>query len=166
MRRVLIAKTLQRAAFAPFGDVIETEKTPHFQINAGWAERYHDLATLDLTQQQGRPALSIFRAEPRPMPVMLATMERHRLGSQAFFSLSAQPFLLVVAPAGPVPAGPEDLVAFVTNGKQGINYRPGVWHHPLLVIERSSDFLVVDRIGPTADCEELDIAAWNVSLSG
>jgi ureidoglycolate lyase len=70
-------------------------------------------------------------------------MERHPLSSQAFIPLSATPFLIVVAPPGTL--GIESIRAFRSNGRQGINYRTGTWHHPLLALERTSEFLIVDR---------------------
>ena len=57
------------------------------------------------------------------------------------------PFLIVVAPAGPAPRA-ADLRAFVTDGRQGVNYAKGVWHHPVIAWRRPTDFLVVDRGGP------------------
>lgn len=48
----------------------------------------------------------------------------------------------------------EDLRAFLTNGRQGINYKRGTWHHVLLVPKRPMRFLVVDRAGPGTNCEE------------
>jgi len=159
-----IAQKLSRENFAAFGDVIETENAQHYSINAGWATRYHDLATLDLMQGSGRPCVSIFRALARPAPVALQVMERHQLGSQTFVPLSTTPFLVVVAAAGTPPAGPNHLFAFITNGRQGVNYKPGVWHHPLLAIETTCDFLIVDRNADTDDCDEIDIADWGLSV--
>ncbi len=43
---------------------------------------------------------------------------------------------------------------FLASGEQGVNYRRGVWHHPLLSLETSSDFLVIDRGGPSDNLEE------------
>jgi len=161
---MLIAQKLSRENFAAFGDVIETEHAHHYTINAGWAMRYHDLATLDLAQQGGQPCLSIFRALPRPTPVKLQVMERHHFGSQTFVPLSGKPFLVVVARQGAAPTSPNDFFIFVTNGRQGINYKPGVWHHPLLAIKATSDFLIVDRKADTDDCDEIDIADWDLSV--
>ena len=79
-------------------------------------------------------------------------MERHPLGSQAFVPLSDAPYLIVVAPAGDL--DPAKLRAFSTRGWQGVNYARGVWHHPLLALERVSDFLVVDRGGEGPNCDE------------
>ncbi len=145
---------LTREAFAPFGDVIQVDGSPHYTINSGYAQRYHDLAAVDVLERGGRPLISIFRATPRPLPVRIEVMERHPLSSQAFVPLSGIPFLVVVAPPGDEPA-PESLRAFITNGRQGINYSRGVWHHALLALESPCDFLVVDRGGPGPDCDEV-----------
>lgn len=63
----------------------------------------------------------------------------------------------VVAGLAPAPTG-ADLKAFLAAPGQGVNYAPGVWHHPLLALEAESDFLVVDRAGPGANCDECRIA--------
>ncbi|EGH47054.1 ureidoglycolate hydrolase [Pseudomonas syringae pv. pisi str. 1704B] len=80
-------------------------------------------------------------------------LERHPLGSQAFVPLLGNPFLIVVAPVGDEPES-EATRAFVSNGRQGVNYHRGVWHHPVLTIEKRDDFLVVDRSGEGNNCDE------------
>jgi ureidoglycolate lyase len=72
--------------------------------------------------------------------------------------LDPAPFLIVVAPAGPAP-GSDALRAFVTDGRQGVNYARGVWHHPVIAIDRESDFLVVDRGGPGDNLVEVRFSA-------
>ncbi len=144
---------LTRAGFAPFGDVIQAEGAEHYPINEGTTERYHDLAGVDVAERGGRPLLNIFRGQPRPMPLTLRVMERHPLGSQAFVPLSPRPYLVVVAAAGD-PPGAADLHAFIAGAGQGVNYRRGVWHHPLIALEAESDFLVVDRGGAGENCDE------------
>jgi ureidoglycolate lyase len=59
-----------------------------------------------------------------------------------------------VAEPGPKPSV-KDLKAFVTNGKQGVNYATGVWHHPLLILAPTQDFLVVDRKGQGNNLNEV-----------
>ena len=83
-------------------------------------------------------------------------MERHPLGSQAFMPLDAQPFIVVVAPLGEQVA-PGDLRAFITNGRQGVNYRRGVWHHSLIALNAPARFIVVDRGGPGDNCDVVPI---------
>jgi len=152
---------LTRENFAPFGDVIQVDGSPHYTINSGYAERYHDLATVDVLERGGRALISIFRATPRSLPVRIEIMERHPLSSQAFVPLSGIPFLVVVAPPGDEPA-PASLRAFITNGRQGINYRRGVWHHALLALESPCDFLVIDRAGPGPDCDEVTLGGGEI----
>ena len=161
----LHAEPLTEAAFAPFGQVIECTEGHSFAINAGTSQRFSDLARLE-TDPAGRLALSIFRAEKRPSPFTLTTLERHPLGSQAFMPLREQPFLIAVAADAPDESRPAaaQLRIFRSNGRQGINFAKGVWHHPLIALS-DGDFLVVDRLGPGANCDEIDIAHWRVSIA-
>ena len=161
--RALAIEPLTREGFAPFGDVIESEGRPHHPINAGTAQRYDDLAKLDVAESGGQAQISLCRAEPVALPLRLRLMERHPLASQAFIPLSGTPFLIVVAP----PTETLELAAlraFRSNGRQGINYRRGTWHHPLLALERVSDFLIVDRSGAGANCDEISIAERGIVL--
>ncbi len=154
-RHTLHAEPLSADGFRLFGDVIDcAPQRTHFTINDGHAERYHDLAHIDTARAGGRPLLSIFRARARALPMALSLLERHRLGSQAFVPLAGQRFIVVVAPAGPAPRA-NDIRCFVTEPGQGVNYAPGVWHHPLLAIGADADFLVIDRGAPdgASDCE-------------
>ncbi len=147
-------KPLTREAFAPFGDVIETDDAERLLINEGTTERFHDLAKVELGG--GRALINIFRAQPRPSPIAIRMMERHPLGSQAFVTLERRPFLVVVAPPGAPPEAAA-LRAFITDGNQGVNYHPGVWHHPVLALVQETDFLVVDRGGPGGNCDEVPL---------
>ena len=152
----LTSEPLTAAAFAPFGDVIETSADCERRtINAGVTERLHDLAQLTLDAQGGRPCLSIFRTTPLPLPLELSMLERHPLSSQAFVPLSGRPWLVVVAPPGePAPASAR---AFLARADQGVNFHPGTWHHFSLALEAPSDFLVVDRTDGAADCDEITL---------
>ncbi|HEX9449507.1 MAG TPA: ureidoglycolate lyase [Dongiaceae bacterium] len=143
---------LTKAAFAPFGEVIEIEGAKHYGINQGFAERFHDLAKLDTGADGGETIISIFLGEPRPLPIAIKLMERHPLSSQAFYPLQDRPWLVVVAED---PLSPSSLRAFHATGKQGINYARNVWHHPLLVLDPASRFLIIDRRGPGKNLEEV-----------
>jgi ureidoglycolate lyase len=151
----LAVRPLTREGFTRFGDVIEVEGSRSFAINDGSAMRFNDLAQIDVAQQGGRAALSVFRGQPVRFPLQLSEVERHPLGSQAFMPMGVTPFLIVVA-AGGADGRPGEPFAFLSNGLQGVNYARGVWHHPLLTLGGVSDFLVVDRAGPGENC---DVAA-------
>lgn len=154
------AVPLTAAAFAPFGDVVETGADP-VMINNGTTERHHDLAKVDLLGQGAHPLINIFRGQPFTSPVEITMMERHPLGSQAFMPVGDRPYLVVVAPDEN--GAPGDPVAFLAR-KQGVNYRANVWHHPLISLETVSDFLVVDRGGEGVNLEEADIAPTTISI--
>jgi ureidoglycolate lyase len=158
---------LTRASFAPFGDVVGAEGAENFRYNDGYAVRFHDLARIECAAEGGRPLLSIFRAKPFPMPLRVALMERHPISSQAFVPMGEAKFLVLVAEKSTQPA-PADLRAFLTDGKQGVNYRPGTWHHPLIALTES-DFLVIDRCGPgegfTQDYDEVRFDGDEVTVA-
>ncbi|MEO8003760.1 MAG: ureidoglycolate lyase [Betaproteobacteria bacterium] len=146
---------LTREAFAPFGDVIEVTGARSFPINDGTCVRYDNLARIDVAEQAGHASLSVFRGQPVRFPVQISEVERHPLGSQSFTPMGEFAFLIVVASNG-AQGEPGEPYAFLSNGRQGVNYARGTWHHPLLSLGKVSDFLVVDRAGPGANC---DVAA-------
>jgi ureidoglycolate lyase len=83
-------------------------------------------------------------------------LERHPLGSQAFFPLQPLPWLVVVAPVqGGRPGMPQAFFVRSKSGElRGVNYHRNVWHHPLIALEAESDFIVVDRGGDGVNLEE------------
>ena len=140
----LTPKPLTAEAFKPFGQVIEADHAKSFLINEGTTRRYHALADVDVGTGGGRPIISIFEGQCRAWPLEIKMMEKHPLGSQAFVPLEAKAWLVVVADGAAVPTA-EHCHAFLAQGHQGVQYAPGVWHHPLLPIVERQNFLVVDR---------------------
>jgi ureidoglycolate lyase len=94
--RTLTIEPLTKEAFAPFGDVIETDGSDHFMINNGSTMRFHKLATVETATPEDNAIISIFRADAQDMPLTVCMLERHPLGSQAFIPLLGNPFLIVV----------------------------------------------------------------------
>jgi ureidoglycolate lyase len=126
----LAIEALTPAAFAPFGEVVAVDAArTAYAINAGTSQRFHALGHVDV--DGGTTMLSIFRAQPRPLPFEVRLLERHPRGTQAFVPLSGAPYLVVVAPD---PGQPPR--AFLARGDQGVNFHRGTWHHPLLALER------------------------------
>lgn len=145
---------LTKEAFTDFGDVIEaSQESNSIAINHGFTQRFHDLAHLDLNQQNGKTLLSIFRSTPLPKPITIKLMERHPLSSQAFMPLGENPYLVVVAPAGEFDE--TKISVFLAQAHQGVNYHKGTWHHFSLALNSQSDFLVIDRGGDEHNCDEV-----------
>lgn len=155
MSREVKVEPLSEAAFAPFGDVLDASGTPDKIINAGLCGRHHDRAHLDFGPE-GRAGISIFNAEARSLPYELTLLERHPDGSQAFLPMTGNPFLVIVAAdENGTPGTPR---AFMTAPHQGINFHRGIWHGVLTPLSAPGLFAVVDRIGNTANLEEVSLA--------
>ena len=149
---MLKIEPLTKAAFAPFGDVIETEGGEFRLINSGSTQRFHDLMKIDVADQNGFPIVSIFRGQPFEFPIEIKMLERHSLGSQGFMPMGKFPFIVVVAhDIEGVPAAPK---VFLADKGQGVNYAKNTWHHPLLSLKNVSDFIVVDRGGDGNNLQE------------
>ncbi len=154
MSNILTPILLTKEKFEPFGQVIELDQHNETKkINYGQTDRFHDLATLDLNQNNGRPIFNIFRSKPINLPFKVKVVERHPLSSQLFYPLTGSPFLVLVAPNVDKPNA-NDLQLFISNGRQGVNYAANTWHHYLLALNAVSDFVVIDRSGPEKNCQE------------
>jgi len=149
-------KPLSSKAFAIFGDVIEaTAEATNFAINDSFTQRYHNLAKVDVCDNNGHPLVNIFRSTPLVQPIAIKMMERHPHGSQAFIPMSKNPYLVVVAPAGDFDIS--KIEVFIANSDQGVNYHKGTWHHFCLALGGESDFLVIDRGGEGDNCDVLEL---------
>ena len=146
----LTIEPLTRSAFAPFGTVIETEGATRLPINQGTTIRFDALTAIDVAAGGGSPIISLFHGTRRPDPIAIRLLERHPLGSQAFYPLVDAEWLVVVARGNLDDTAPDftGLRCFLASGMQGVNYARGTWHHPLLVLLPKQDFLVVDRAAP------------------
>ena len=152
---IIRTQPLTSAAFKPFGEVLETHGVTPELINHGNTQKYADQACITLGNE-GRAQVSIYRSSAIDLPFRIRTMERHPLGSQAFFPLHTRPFPIVVALPGVTPCL-NTIRVFLSNGKQGVNIHPGVWHHYQLTLDEDSEYLVIDRGGPGNNCDECQI---------
>lgn len=152
MTQTLPITPLTQAAFAPFGQVIECDPATMRLINSGTTERYHALGRVEALGTDAQVVINIFRGQPRAFPYRVDMMERHPYGSQSFQPLGGRPWLVVVA--GDEGGRPGEPRVFLARGDQGVNYRANTWHHPLMALRETSDFLVVDRLGQEHNLEE------------
>ena len=143
--RVIKPIKITKKRFSKFGDLIDTSKRKPISINNGYAKRFHDLMKIDTFKKRGKPIVSIFKAKKRRFPMRIDMMEKHPLGSQAFIPMKETTFLTFVAPAGDFPEI-NKIQSFIIPPKTGINYKPGIWHFPLISTE-DTNFIVIDRKG-------------------
>ena len=150
MSATLTAEPLTQAGLGDLGEVIETAPEGFALINAGLCRRFTDLARIDILD--GRPGLSLFAAELRPLPYRFDLLERHPLGSQCFIPMGESEYLVIVAPdEDGVPGAPR---AFHAGPSQCVNIGRNVWHGVLAPVAGSGLFAVIDRIGEGPNLQE------------
>ena len=145
MEKVIKPIKISRSNFAEYGDLISTSNINPMDINEGYAKRFDNLANLNTLKDDGKTIVSIFSALKRAFPMKIDMMEKHPLGSQAFIPMKETTFLCFVAPPGEFPEI-NKIQSFIIPPQTGINYKPGIWHFPLISTE-NTNFLVIDRKG-------------------
>ena len=145
MEKIISPEPINNLNFSEFGEVITTKNIKPLEINNGYAQRFDGIANLDTKEQNGETTISIFSALKRNFPMKIDMMEKHPLGSQAFIPMKETTFLVLVAPKGEKPVI-EKIKSFIVPPGNGVNYKAGTWHFPLISTE-DMNFLVVDRKG-------------------
>lgn len=165
---LVVAEPLTAAAYAPYGRVLSADRddVPAKPANQGTAARRDFLVELANHRPGARLNLASFRCAPRtgwPMPLVL--LEKHPASTQVFVPMNARRYLVVVALGG---EGPDlgTLRAFLAGPTQGISYHPGVWHHPMIALDDSTDFTcLVWEDGSEGDCTVVDLRDRGVALA-
>jgi len=145
METIIKPIEITRKNFSSYGDLISSDNIKPVNINAGYAKRFDNLANINTSRDEGKTIVSIFSAIKRTFPMKIDMMEKHPLGSQAFIPMKETTFIAFVAPSGSKPEISK-IESFIIPPKTGINYKPGIWHFPLISTE-DTNFLVIDRKG-------------------
>ena len=145
MKIIIKPKKITRKNFQKFGDLISVKKKKSININDGYAKRFDNLCKINTSSKKGKTIMSIFSAKKRKFPMNIKMMEKHPLGSQAFVPMNETTFLVFVAPKGKRP-NTKKIESFIVPKQTGINYKPGIWHFPL-ISSKNMNFLVIDRKG-------------------
>ena len=148
---ILSCQPLTPHAFSPYGEVLNLFAPAHQTINQGTSRRLNLPGGLDLTGDQGQAVLAVFHALAQNPEGPCHMLERHQLGSQTFVPLTGARCRLLVALGHDQP-DLRTLRCFEVTGQQGFTLHKGTWHHPLMALD-SGAFLVLERQGPTEDCE-------------
>ena len=145
MEAIIKPIEITRKNFAAYGDLISSDNIKPIDINAGYAKRFDNLANINTSRDGGKTIISIFSTLKRTFPMKINMMEKHPLGSQAFIPMRETNFIVFVAPPGDKPEI-NKIESFVVSRGMGINYKPDIWHFPLISTE-NMNFLVMDRKG-------------------
>ena len=165
--RTLRPVPLTVEVFAPFGEVVSVDAAAEKAANQGTAQRSDFTASLLTTRPHAKANVAVFKSQPRVLPFKVSMLERHVHSSQLFSPLSVSRYVVVVAPSSFDGTCDQDqLQAFLASPLQAINYKPGTWHHPLLVLDQEAQFLMLAWEDGTAnDCEELELTqAWTLAV--
>jgi ureidoglycolate lyase len=145
MKTIIKPMEIKKKNFATYGDLISSDNIEPININAGYAKRFDNLASINTSKNEGKTIVSIFTAIKRTFPMKIYMMEKHPLSSQAFIPMKETTFIAFVAPIGEKPEI-NKIESFIIPPGKGINYKPGIWHFPLISTE-NMNFLVIDRKG-------------------
>lgn len=167
MPRVL-AEPLTQVGYAPYGDVLSADRSDVAAkpANQGTAERRDFLTELVSLRPGATLNVCSFRCAPRlDWPMRLALLERHPGSTQAFVPMNARRYLALVALGDDAP-DLSTLRAFVATGTQGVTYRPGVWHHPMIALDARIDFTcLVWEDGSAGDCDVRPLADAGIEVA-
>jgi ureidoglycolate lyase len=163
---LIVPRPLTPEAYAPYGRVLMASPRgePGAPANLGTALRFDDVCDITNTRvDTAALKVKVFRSRPVPRQRRaLALLEKHPCSTQLFIPMNASRYIALVALGDDRP-DLSTLAAFVAEGPQGISYGPGVWHHPMLTLDRETDFVVfVHEDGSPEDCVVVDRndAAW------
>ena len=136
---------ITKEKFSKFGDFIKPEEVKSTNINLNTTKSYFDLANIEIDGEDKRVRINLFEAKKRNFPLKIDMLENHPFSSQVFFPLGNNPFIVVVCPANEKP-NLNHLSIFKVDNGFGVNFKPRVWHFPLISTE-DTNFLVIDRKG-------------------
>ena len=139
----LQTKKISKDNFSKFGQLISTQGIESQNINEETTKSFYDLVNIEIYGDDKQCRVNIFKSIKRIFPLEINMLENHPLSSQAFIPLQKTNFIVVVAPVSDKP----DLnliEAFHVSPEEGINFKPKVWHFPLIATE-NSNYLTIDK---------------------
>jgi len=129
--------------FALYGDVITIKNKSSEVINNNTTQSFFDLANIEILGEDNNARLNIFNAKKRIFPLNIDMLEMHPLSSQVFLPMSAIDFITLVTPIDIKPDINKIECFKISNG-DGINFKSGVWHFPLISIQ-DAKFITIDK---------------------
>ena len=159
------SKNLTKEAFSPFGRVFSApnHQNQGIVVNQGRGRRYPLIPSFFTADADSRyPAPSLFRIQPSVSSFPLEIMEKHPFSAQLFIPIEVSRYLVVVA-GGTSSPDLSTLKAFIAPGNQGISYHQGIWHAPLIALDRDSLFFsMLYETGDENDTKEVTICTHHI----
>jgi ureidoglycolate lyase len=154
----IIAQPMDRAAFEPFGTIVDYPEL------AG--ERRFFSQWLGSDAPAGAPVLHTNAVGVSTLPLQIAQVERHPNAAQVFLPLDAAQYLVTVMPSRP-DGSPDHQAAlsFIVPGTLGTIYRRGVWHAGITARGRNANFAVLRWRGTPEDDVFAAIPSFTVSAA-
>jgi len=141
--KTIQAKPLNFEDYQNYGGVVSArDELKPFPVNQGTAQRFNHAATLEnLRPGKAKPNLCVFRSDPvKNSPFEIHLLEKHPYSTQTFIPMAGSKRFLVIVCLGDDNPDLNTLRAFVATNAQGISYKPGTWHHPLIALDETTDF--------------------------
>ena len=139
----LIIKDINDENFSKYGQIISTKNLIGENINKNTSKSFNNLVNIEILGENSECRVNYFKTKKRTFPLKIDMLENHPFSSQAFIPLQKTVFLVIVAPISDVP-DLNKIEAFKVSLQDGINFKPKVWHFPLIATE-DSNFLTIDK---------------------
>ena len=152
----LSLQPLTPESFAPFGRVLRAPKAGPREDHAATVENDRPATA--------RANLALIAAAAARFPLELNMLERHSQSTQTFLPLDVREYLVVVClDDGHGRPDMASLIAFRVDGRTGIHYHRGTWHHAMTTIGEPGVFaMLVHEDGTPDDCQFVGITPVNV----
>lgn len=130
------ARPLTPEAFAPYGDVLRAGDGEVKEIRGGQARLSKNPAPFPHLPEAPGAAVDFYEVKPSDLPLRATMVERHEKSTQLFCPMQGGRWLVAVWPDGPEGTP----LAFVAGPGDVVTYRPGVWHHGVVALDRPATF--------------------------
>ena len=132
-------KKISKNNFSKYGQLISTQNFESQNINEETTKSFYNLVNIEIYGDDKQYRVNIFKSIKRNFPLEINMLENHPLSSQAFIPLQKTNFIVVVAPISIEP-DINLIETFLISPEEGINFKPKVWHYPLIATENSNFF--------------------------
>jgi len=136
-------KKITKENFSLYGDLISIKDKNSEEINNNTTESFFDLANIEILGDDKNSRLNIFKAKKRIFPLNIDMLEMHPLSSQVFLPITKTNFIVLVTPINRKP-DLQKIECFKVLDGDGINFKPYIWHFPLISIE-DAKFITIDK---------------------